>query len=338
MQFVYFVLVLGITILIHELGHFLFAKKFGVHVYEFSIGMGPKLFEFRRKNDETIYSIRAFPIGGFVQMAGEDINEDKAVSYDKTIGAKKLYQKSLIIAAGVIFNFILAILIFFTVAMTLGASDEKAYIKEVSDETVISKEAEGSKIIEFNGKKVTSIDTFVLDLHINKGAKAVFTVENDAGVQDYAVTPKKTDEGYNYGFRLSSKGETGIIPSIKFAFVKTKNLIEQMVLVLVYLFTGKLSIDSLSGPIGIFNIVGETAKAGLISVVYLIGFLSVNVGFINLIPFPAFDGGRLLFLAIEAIFKKPVNPRVENIIHTVGFMLLMGLMLFITFNDILKLF
>jgi len=132
--------------------------------------------------------------------------------------------------------------------------------------------------------------------------------------------------------------EKGFLSALKYAFTKTWSLVEQMFFTIVYLCTGKLSLSSLSGPVGIFTVVGDAAETGIINLIYLLGFISINVGFINLLPIPAFDGGHILFLIIEKIKGSPVNPKVENIIHSIGFFLLMLLMIVITYNDIIRLF
>ena len=345
MTLIYFILVLGITVLIHELGHFIFAKRAGVYVYEFSIGMGPRLFKFKRKNDETEYSIRLFPIGGFVSMAGEDIEVDKNVPEEKQMYNKTWLQRFLIVIAGVMFNFILAIILLFIVALNTGAPTNKNYISETSEGFPISETniQSGDKILKVNGKKVRNQDMLMLELTVNNGKTIKLTVEHqNKEVEVVTVKPKKikVDDKttYKYGMALENKIEKGILPSLKYAFTKTFDLIEQMVKIIFYLITGTLSLDSLSGPVGIYNVVGESAKAGLISIIYLIAYLCINVGFINLIPIPAFDGGRALFLIIEKIRKKKVNPKVENTIHAIGLVLLMLLMIVITFNDIVRLF
>lgn len=345
MTLICFILVLGITVFIHELGHFIFAKKAGIYVYEFSIGMGPKLFKFNRKNDETLYSIRLFPIGGFVSMAGEDIEVDKDIPEEKQMASKKWSERFLTIIAGVMFNFILAIILLFIVALNTGAPENKTYISEVNKDYPIEKTniKAGDKITKINDKKVKSADMLLLELTVNNGKKINVTVEHkDKTTETILLSPKKIKDGnevsYKYGFTLENKVNKGFLASIKYAFEKTINLVNQMFHIILYLITGKLSLNSLSGPVGIYNVVGESAKAGIISLIFLTAYLCINVGFINLIPIPAFDGGRVLFLIIEKIKGSKVNPKVENTIHTVGFVLLMILMVVITYNDILRLF
>ncbi len=345
MTLIYFLLVLGITVFIHELGHFIFAKRAKVHVYEFSIGMGPRIYKFNLPNDETDYSIRAFPIGGYVSMSGEEVEIDESIPEEKRFQSKTWVQRFFIIIAGVIFNFILAITLLFIVGLILGVPNNTPIISGIEEDFPIYQTdlQQGDKIIKINNTKIRSIDRLLLELHFTNGKDIKMEVmSKEQKIKTINVQPKKIKENdneiYRYGFSLDNSVENGFLASLKFAFVKTGNLIEQMYITISSLITGKLKLNTLAGPIGIYGIVGETAKAGLINLVYLTAFLSINVGFINILPFPAFDGGRLLFLIIEKIKGKPVDAKVENIIHSIGFSFLILLMLAVTYNDILKLF
>ena len=421
---IYFVFILGITVFIHEFGHFIFAKKSGVYVYEFSIGMGPKLFKFNRKNDETDYCIRLFPIGGYVQMAGEEIEVDEKVPVEKRLQSKKWYQRFLIMVAGVMMNFILAIVVLFIVALVNGVTLDSRYISG----SEISGLNDGDKIVSVNGKFTNNYDKLALELTVaenkdftikvenkdgsknikihpialndkyllygndygftldnltvtkssnnlkdgtiikkvndievnsnhellnildsiskenkdKKSYKITFTLNDNDNISDVEILvknkPNDTLFGYEYGFGLNGKYEHNILVAFKYAFRKFFSLIEQMIFTIFYLFTGTLSIKMLSGPVGIFNVVGAASKSGFITILSLLALISVNVGFINLLPIPAFDGGHVLFLIIEKIKRSPVSQKLENTIHTVFLVLLMILMVYITFNDILKLF
>lgn len=342
MTLIYMILILGIIVFIHEFGHFIFAKKAGIYVYEFSLGMGPRLFKFKRKNDETEYSLRLFPIGGYVQMAGEEIEADEKIPEEKRMQSKSWIQRFMTIIAGIMFNFILAIVVFFIIGLVNGASQNKPYISLVEDSINSDLVNVGDRIIAVNGKKVIFTDVFVLDVQLNSGKPLELTVSTNGVKRDVTLNPIKVENdgkvSYKYGIGLGDEVKTGFFASLKYAFVKFISLMVQMFLVIINLFTGKLGLSSMSGPIGIFNVVGESARAGFINLVYLVGFISLNVGFMNLLPIPALDGGRILFLIIEKIKGSKVDVKVENTIHTIGFALLMILMLVITFNDIIKLF
>jgi regulator of sigma E protease len=193
-----------------------------------------------------------------------------------------------------------------------------------------------------NGKKIIFTDVFVLDVHMNGNKPLNLTIKDSSGeVRDVTLNPIEVNNdgkiSYKYGIGLGDETKTGILASVKYAFVKFTSLVCQMALVFKNLIIGKLGLSSMSGPVGIFNVVGESAKAGFINLVYLVGFISLNVGFVNLLPIPALDGGRLLFLIIEKIKGSKVDVKVENTIHTIGFAVLILLMLIITFNDIMKL-
>lgn len=345
MTFIYFFIVLGITVFIHELGHFIFAKRAKIHVYEFSIGMGPRIFKFNRPNDETVYSLRLFPIGGFVSMSGEEVKADETIPEQSRMQSKTWTERFLVIVAGVTFNFLLAIILLFLVSLITGAPNNKPYITHVEENypAYNTELKSGDLILKINNKKIRSVDRLLIELQLNYGkAISVEVRDSDNKIKNIELEPKKLkEEGqevYRFGFTIDNTTTKGILPSVKYAFVKTGNLIEQMVIVIKSLFTGQLKLNSLAGPVGIYGIVGESAKAGFINLIYLIAFLSINLGFVNLIPFPAFDGGRLLFLIIEKIKGSPVNSKVENTIHTIGFMLLLLLVVIVTYNDIIRIF
>ncbi len=337
MTIIYFILVLSTVIFIHELGHFLFAKKAGIYVYEFCIGMGPQIFKFKRKNDETIYALRLFPIGGFCSLAGESNIEDEKVPKGSKLQDKTWFQKFMTVIGGVLFNFIFAVIIFFIIGLFNGNPVNNPTVGEVS--TGSAAESAGIKngevILKIDDVSVSNVDRFLLEYQIRVGEEIHLTTDKG----EYFISPLVNEkEQFVYGFSLSDEKSYGFLEAIEYGFTKFLNIIEQMFIIIVYLFTGNLSLNTLSGPIGIFDVVGQSANEGILNIIFLIGYLSVNVGIINLLPIPAFDGGRLVFLVIELITKKPISPRIENIIHFVGFVFLMGLMVIITYNDILRFF
>lgn len=342
MTILYFILVLGTTILVHEFGHYLFAKKAGIHCYEFSIGMGPRLFKWNRKNDETDYSIRLFPIGGYVAMAGESVDVDPDVPKSKHLQYKTWWQRFSVMVAGVLFNYLLAIVCFFIVALVAGASTDVPYIAAVETGYAAEVLPVGSQVVKIDDSRISDTDDLTLKLATLKGKTISMTVKTENGEeQTYKLVPTEITENgkttYRYGFSFTTKVEHGLWAAIKYSFRKLFALLKQMFLIIGYLITGKLELTSLSGPVGIYNLVGESAKAGLINLVYLIGYLCVNVGVINIIPLPAFDGGHVLFLIIEKIKGSKVSPKVENTIHGIFMILLIALMLWITKNDIVRL-
>ncbi|MGI6325166.1 MAG: RIP metalloprotease RseP [Bacilli bacterium] len=346
MTLVYFLLILGITIMVHEIGHFLAAKKAGIYVYEFALGMGPKLFSKKRENDETIYSIRLIPLGGYVQLAGEEIKADERIPINKRLQSKTWYERFFTIISGVAFNFIFALLLLFMIGLFWGVPNEAPIINDLEEgyPAYSSGLQKGDLILQVNDRKIKTWDDILIELELSSQEKPmVITVKHpDDTIETYNITLKKelinNREVYRLGIAINNERTYGLIPALKYTFTKTVSLIKTLFIVIINLFSGNLGINKVSGPIGIYSIVGEQAKAGFDSVLYLMAFLSINVGFINLIPFPAFDGGRLLFLVIERIIGRPVDAKIENYLHTIGFYILMALMLYIAFNDIIRLF
>lgn len=340
-----FCFILGLLVTVHEFGHFIFAKKAGIYVYEFSIGMGPKLFGFNRKNDETKYSIRLLPIGGYVHIAGEDVEEDNDIPADKKLNNKTFWQRFWVMVAGAMNNFILAIVLLLISGFIFGVPQTKPIINKLVEGYPAYDALEmGDQILEINGKKTTTWDDVLLDLQLIKNNEdvKVKVKDNQGDVKTVTLTPKEVEidgkKYYKLGIANVSKYEKGFLPTLKYTCIKFYSSIKTMFRVLGNLFTGKLGLNSMSGPVGIYNVVGEQAQYGINNIINLIILLSINVGFINLIPFPAFDGGKILFLVIEKIRRKPVSPKVENTIHNIGFVLLMILMVVITANDIFKIF
>ena len=365
-------LMLTVLIFVHEFGHFIVGKACGVHVYEFALGMGPRLLFFKRKNDPTEYSLRALPIGGYCQLAGEEGEDDENLPKDKFMCNKGKIQRILILVAGVTMNFITAIVLLFFLSLIWGSGDTSNIITNIEEDSP-AKDAGlvvGDKIVEINGYKINDWDkiSIVMVLKDDDGIYD-YTIEHKDGKKDkYAIKPAEyvvledkyiriTDEHTKedimkennikkddvqlaniIGIGKEPKINKGFVASIKYAFKKFGSIVDIMLLTVGSLITGKLGLNALSGPVGMYTVVGQVATYGLANIIFLMAYLSINLGVINILPFPAFDGGRVLFVLIEAITRKKVKPEVEGIIHTIGFILLMILMLYITFQDILKFF
>ncbi len=345
MTIIYFIAILGLTVLVHEFGHFIFAKKSGVYCYEFSIGMGPKLFSFKgKKGDETLYSVRLLPIGGYVQMAGEEVDDDKEVPKNRKMQSKTFWQRFKIIVAGAVNNFILGFILLLLMALIYGGYDTRPIVGDVNENYNAYKLniKSGDLIIKMNDKKISSTSDALLRFQlVKKGSPIKFTLKDKNGdIRSVTVKPildEKTNS-YVYGIGLSNPKTTGFVNSIKYAVNEFKSMYKSMYLVISNLITGDLGLNSLSGPVGIYKVVGQESKQGFDNIMYLAAFISVNVGFVNLLPFPALDGGRVLFLIIEKIRKKQLSQKVENTVNMIGFGLLMLLVLVITIKDIIKLF
>ncbi len=372
LSIIYFLLILGTIVLVHEFGHFFFAKLFGVYVYEFSIGMGPKLLSKKGKNGETTYCLRAIPIGGFVQLAGEGLDDDKEIPKKRLLQSKPVWQRFLIMFFGAGNNFILAIITLFALALCVGSPSNSNLIPGVIPESPaeIAGIKAGDYIVEVNGNKVSNLDDLQLYLTIattninnqrakdkEKNTADTIEVSEEAQInKKYSFevkvlrdkeeltlriepldeeTAKKLD--YSIGVQFDNTREYGFLSAIKYSFRKTGSLIRQMAITIKELITGNVSVKNLSGPVGILREVNKTQKnssSKILDLLSLMALLSLNVGFINLIPFPAFDGGRILFLLIEKIIRRPIKPEVENMVNNIGFVLLMLLIVLVTFGDI----
>ena len=315
-----FIFILGIIILVHEFGHFITAKKSGVFIYEFSIGMGPVIFSHKGK-DGIYYNIRALPIGGFVQMAGEVYEDDTKIPKEKFLCNRPWYQRLLILSAGVINNFLLALILLFLLAIIWGSNVATNKIAKVEVDSAASKAGlkDNDEIIAINGHKISNWDVGQIYLY--------YKVKNENG-----------EEQNVFGINLNTENEKGLWGSIKYAFTKFGNVIHSMAITIGGLITGQISVNNLSGPVGIYKVIDTSMQYGIAQLIYITAFLCINVGFINILPFPAFDGGHIFFMIVEKIKGSPINAKFESICNMVGFALLMILMIYITIQDILHLF
>lgn len=346
LSLLYFILILGAIVLVHEFGHFIFSKLFGVYVYEFSIGMGPKILHWKKKGGETEYCIRAIPIGGFVSLAGEDADDNSKIDEKRKLYSKPVWQRLIIMIAGATFNFLFAFVILFVSALIYGSVSTKPIVASVSEEypAYTAGIKEGDTIVSINKQKVSSWSEVQLYIQTSEGKELnIVLKDKNNNKREVKVIPieVKDDEGnisYAVGIGLDNTVRRGLWTSLKHATQTTCSLYKLMLTTLKQLITGKFSVSDLSGPVGIYSVVDSQAKQGLQSILYLIAYLSMNVGVINLIPFPAFDGGRVLFLIIEKIRRKPIKAKTEGMINSIGFILLMLLMVFVTISDVIKLF
>ena len=348
LSIVILILILGIIILVHEFGHFIWAKMFHVHIYEFSIGMGPKVLT-RKGKDGIDYNLRAIPIGGFVAMAGEVYEDDdtKKIPKEKFMCNRPWYQRLVILIAGVFNNFLLAIIILIVLGLVWGSPSLEPRVGKVIEG--YPAEAAGMKdndlILSVNGSKVITWDKAqLLFLLKDKDNKYEIEVKHDNGKKELLViTPKveKDKDGNEtkiFGIQTTGEIKKGLPNAIKYGFQKFSSTIGQMWLTVVNLFTGGLSINALSGPVGIYTVVGESRKAGIYSVLYLIAYLSINLGLMNILPIPALDGGHVLFLVIEKIRGKKIDAKIENTATMIFFALLIALMIYVSIHDVIRIF
>ncbi|WP_234121209.1 RIP metalloprotease RseP [Clostridium hydrogenum] len=325
------IIVLGIIVLIHELGHFILAKLNGVKVEEFAIGMGPKILGIKGK--ETQYSIRILPIGGYVNMTGEQEKSDDPRAYCNKSPLRRLS----IVAAGPIMNLLLAIILYCIVANVTGFASPK-----ISGFTANSaaKEA-GVKvndvIVKADNSSIHTWDDFSLKMLLNKGKTINITVKRNNQIKSFNVKPIKNEKENRYmvGIAPTVVSKPSIIESISYGGSETVTMIKEVFLSFKMLFTGQLSAKDVSGPVSIVRVTGAAASAGFINLINFMAFLSANVGMFNLLPFPALDGGYVILFVIQIITGKKIDDDKVGIVTTIGFALLMALMVVVTIKDVL---
>lgn len=325
LTFITAVLVFTALVVIHEFGHFIFARMAGVKVEEFAIGMGPKIFGHQGK--ETVFSIRAFPLGGFCKMLGEDENNDDPRAFNN----KPVWRRILVIVFGPVMNLLLAVIIFSLIYSPV------TIIRQVPADTPAAKAGikAGERIVEIAGQQITKWEQIKPIVNQNVGKEITVKLDNEGAERTVKLTPI-VQEG-------SQGGIIGIVPAFGYQGfsiaqgVKTSvQAVYQMAAYLGKLFVGKASTEDVVGPVGIIVFMNDAAKTGLLAVLELTGILSLNLFLINLLPIPALDGGRLVFLIIEGIRRKPVDPEKEGFVHFIGFVLLMILSALIIYKDVLR--
>ena len=327
-------LVFMCVVTIHEFGHFIIAKKNKIKVNEFAVGMGPKLLS--KKKGETLYTIRMLPLGGFCAMEGEDSSEltDVDFSTSGNFNQAPIWGRIFTIFAGPLFNFILAFVILFGMYTTFGY--QTTVIDRVVENSIANKYGilSGDKILKIGDVEITKWKDVQNTLSQINTKNVVVTIERDKSIKDIDIN---FEDSNNKVLGVQSKTERNIIISFKEALGTLNYFISSMFNILKQLFTGKVGVGQLSGPIGVVGAISSAVDNGLYSLLFMTAFLSVNLGFINLLPIPALDGGRLVFLFIELIKGKPLSPSKEGLVHTIGFIFLMGLILFVSFKDVIRL-
>ena len=340
--------VFGFIIFFHEFGHFLLAKKNGIGVIEFAVGMGPALFSFNKNG--TKYSLRIIPMGGFCMMLGEDEDVDDEHSFSQ----KTVWQRLAVVLAGPIFNFIIAFILSIVLIGICGYDEPN--VEEFADVSP-AKEAgimEGDLITSYNGKRIYNYrEILVYNQLNNSGDDITLTVLRDGEEKEFSFSPFYDEEtgAYYMGIRGGSRQRDGAWNVVKYSALEMRYQVKTVYLSLKYLITGKLGFKNVSGPVGIVSMIndtindakdsakGDTSLAIINVILNMINFtilISANLGVMNLLPIPALDGGRALMLLIEGIFKKRLSVQKEAFINTLGFMLLVGLMIVVLFQDILK--
>lgn len=328
------ILFFGIIIALHEFGHFSTAKLFKIKVNEFSIGMGPAFF--KKKKGETVYALRVLPIGGFVSLEGEDEDSDDP----RAFGNQKAWKRFIVIAAGAVLNIILG-LVLIGIMLEISGYVPTTVVSDVAENFYTDDQAilPGDKIISIDGTRVHSSRDLYYCLYRNNDGKFDITLKRNGEKLTFEQIAVKYDlEAGTCSFIVGEKKATvlNIVPG---AINETLSMSKMIYMSLIDMLKGNFGMDEISGPVGTIGIVADTASAAITSadytmIIFMLAFITVNIGLVNLLPLPALDGGRLFFLFIEMIIRKPVPKKFEAVVHAAGLVLLLALMALITFNDI----
>ncbi|HBT18849.1 MAG TPA: RIP metalloprotease RseP [Clostridiaceae bacterium] len=318
----------GLLVLGHEFGHFILARLNGVTVEEFSVGMGPRIFQ--KQGKQTLYSIKALPIGGSVKMYGETAEEGGEGSFF----SKSPLRKMSIIAAGPIMNIIMALGILFVIVLFNGYTSN--VIAEVIPESPAAAAGivEGDQILRVNGERAYTFQDISTYISYNGMNEVILELQTSQGRMIKKLMPMEQDGRALVGIVPKAEPSPGFFESFGAAFDQGKSLITQTIFSLKILFTGRASINDFGGPVTIFRISSEVASVSLWNLASFAAFLSINLAVLNLIPFPALDGGWLLILFVELVSRKRIPDKFVGVWNTIGFMILMSFMLLITFKDI----
>lgn len=328
-----FILMLLILVIPHELGHFIMAKINHVQVNEFSVGMGPLIYQ--KQKGETMYSIRLLPLGGYCAMEGEDEESNNPRAFSN----KSAVQKISVLLAGVMMNVLIALIIISCVMFKSGVPTNVLASVDVDSPAMQAGLLAGDEIVSIEGQETGNwTDTIVRLSHYDGKDTIEVTVKRDGAIKNFNITPTYDNEREQYVIGIVSAVSKNPLKVIPYSITYTKNLNTAIIKSFVMLFTGKLSKDDVSGPVGMVKLVNETKSYGIETYLMLLAIVSLNLAIFNIIPFPALDGGRVLFVLLRAITGNAISDELEGTFHVVGFLLLIGLFIFITINDVINLF
>ncbi|MCI8332281.1 MAG: RIP metalloprotease RseP [Clostridiales bacterium] len=330
------VLVFGALILIHEFGHYLFARLFKVSILEFAIGMGPKVFSKKSKKTGIAYSLRALPIGGFVSMVGENGDSEDEGALHK----KPKWQRAIVLAAGACMNLLLGfviLVIYVSLSPALGSTVVAEFSEEASSYQAGLQT--GDEIISVDGHRVHVLYdlSYAIARHGTEPISLTVVRNGKKIVLENVSFPSYTEMGVVFGeqdFKVT-RIEKNPVSVLYYAYHHGVTTVRMVWESIIDMITGRYGLEAMSGPVGVSSAIGDAASSGMDSFLILIALITINLGIFNLLPFPALDGGQLLFLLIEAIRKKPMKPEIEGLINAAGLGLLMLLMIVVTVKDVI---
>jgi regulator of sigma E protease len=350
-----FLALIGTLVVVHELGHYFVGRWFGVKAEKFSIGFGPQIWG-RVDKRGTLWRIGALPLGGFVQFAGDMNPASQAdetwkalpeAERNQTFQSKTLWQRALIVFAGPAVNFILAILIAMGFLLAFGKSVTPPVIDVVQPDSpaAVAGLLEGDRILSFNGHMIETFDEMVDEVIMIPGQKVIIEVERGGEKLVKETTVAKVEEVDRFGnkYLIGRIGigankveirEVGLLEAPWAAVVQTGNILRQQMIGLGQIISGRRPLSELGGPLKIAKVSGEAMSLGILTFISLAALISINLGFINLLPIPMLDGGHLMLYAIEAVRRRPATPQVQEWAFRAGFAMLAGFMIMVTFNDL----
>jgi regulator of sigma E protease len=346
---IYFIIALGILVFVHEFGHFLLAKKLGVGVLTFSLGFGRKLIG--KKVGETEYKVSAIPLGGYVKLIGENPEEEvKKEDMERSFWVQPKWKRFLVVIAGSFFNFFLGIAIFCFVNPFAILSTTPPPILPVVTEITSGSPAEaagmkkGDQVLSVDGEGVSTWEELSKIIRNSKGRELTIKIKRDGEVLEIRVTPITAQVGGEQVYRIGIVGPKvypKIGPKLEMGngVGRTWLIIKFTIIGIVKIFEGEIPAkDAVAGPLGIAQMAGQQARKGPVEFLYLIAVLSVSLGFFNLFPIPVLDGGHLLFIGLEAVFRKPLSIKKMEIAQQIGLIFIILLMLFAFYNDLIRIF
>ena len=348
--FLSFIIVLGVLIFFHELGHFLVARLCGVGVEKFSLGFGPRIFG--KKIGITDYRISAIPLGGYVKMIGEEPDaEIDTKDIPLSFTHKPVWKRFLIVAAGPMFNILLAVTIYFCFFQIYGTMKVEPVIGAVVEKSPAEAAGlqKGDRVLSVNGKSIRTFDDMAILITQSKGLPVDFKIQRGNSEFNLDITPAKNQreifgesvETFIIGVSNSPDHVQFIrlnpIEAFTHSISQTWQISRMMAIGIAQMIQGDVSLKSLGGPIMIAQMAGDQAKQGALNLIYFIAFISINLAIVNFLPIPVLDGGHLLFFVIEGISGKPVSIRVREVAQQVGILLLFTLVIIVFYNDIVRL-